>query len=166
MYKIFKKMREHELNLNDFILDEIESIELVGEEETIDITVEDTHMFYANDIYTHNSSISSDVVTGDQMGGSIKKAQIAHLIISIARTLPQKEANRATLAIIKSRFGKDGVIFEDCTFHNGKLLIDTQTSDTFLGYEKKQIEKKEESQRERLKKIKDRKGNDQSVDNN
>jgi replicative DNA helicase len=114
----------------------------------------------------NRNSISSDVVTGDQMGGSIKKAQIAHLIISIARTLPQKEANRATLAIIKSRFGKDGVIFEDCTFHNGKLLIDTQTSDTFLGYEKKQIEKKEESQRERLKKIKDRKGNDQSVDNN
>jgi replicative DNA helicase len=105
----------------------------------------------------NRSSISSDVVTGDQMGGSIKKAQIGHFIMSIARTLPQKETNRATLAVLKSRFGKDGVIFEDCTFDNGRVFIDTESSDTFLGYEKKVETRKEESVKERLKMVKLRK---------
>jgi|TARA_R110000803_G_scaffold44953_9_gene94955 replicative DNA helicase len=99
----------------------------------------------------NRSSISSDVVTGDQMGGSIKKAQIGHFIMSVARTLSQKENNRATIAVLKSRFGKDGVIFEDCTFDNGRVYIDTETSDTFLGYEKKAEVRKEENSRERLK---------------
>ena len=99
----------------------------------------------------NRSSISSDVVTGDQMGGSIKKAQIGHFIMSIARTLSQKEGNRATIAVLKSRFGKDGVLFEDCTFNNGTVFIDTDSADTFLGYEKKVEVRKEENARERLK---------------
>ena len=99
----------------------------------------------------NRSSISADVVTGDQMGGSIKKAQIGHFIMSIARTLSQKEGNRATIAVLKSRFGKDGVLFEDCTFDNGKVFIDTETSDTFLGYERKVEVRKEENAKERLK---------------
>jgi replicative DNA helicase len=105
----------------------------------------------------NRSSVSADVVTGDQMGGSIKKAQIGHFIMSIARTLPQKEGNRATIAVLKSRFGKDGVIFEDCTFDNGRVFIDTETSDTFLGYEKKVEVRKEENIKERLKLVKLRK---------
>jgi hypothetical protein len=99
----------------------------------------------------NRSSISSDVVTGDQMGGSIKKAQIGHFIMSIARTLSQKEGNRATIAVLKSRFGKDGVLFEDCTFNNGTVFIDTEAADTFLGYNKKVEVRKEENARERLK---------------
>jgi len=105
----------------------------------------------------NRSSISADVVTGDQMGGSIKKAQIGHFIMSIARTLSQKESNRATIAVLKSRFGKDGVIFEDCTFDNGRVFIDTESSDTFLGYEKKVEERKEDNVKERLKMAKLRK---------
>jgi len=103
----------------------------------------------------NRSSISSDVVTGDQMGGSIKKAQIGHFIMSIARTLPQKESGRATIAVLKSRFGKDGVIFDDCTFDNGKVYIDTESSQTFLGYEKKQEERKESHVRERIQRAKE-----------
>ena len=85
--------------MDDFLIDEIESIELIGDEDTIDITVDDTHMFYANNIYTHNSSISSEVVTTDQMGGSIKKAQVGHVIITVAKSLQQKEMKLATIAI-------------------------------------------------------------------
>ncbi len=113
----------------------------------------------------NRSSISSDVVTGDQMGGSIKKAQIGHFIMSIARTLTQKESNRATIAVLKSRFGKDGVIFEDCTFDNGRVFIDTETSDTFLGYEKKVEERKDDNARERLKMAKLRKQQKESEEN-
>jgi replicative DNA helicase len=103
----------------------------------------------------NRSSISADVVTGDQMGGSIKKAQIGHFIMSIARTLPQKESGRATIAVLKSRFGRDGVVFEDCTFDNGKVLIDTETSQTFLGYEKTQEVRKENNTRERIQRAKE-----------
>jgi len=117
-------MEKHDLNNEDFILDEIVSIELIGEEETIDITVEDTHLFFANDIYTHNSAINSTVVESDQMGGSIKKGQIAHFILSIAKGLEQKEAGTANIAILKSRFGKDGMVFEDVVFDNGTIQIE------------------------------------------
>jgi hypothetical protein len=146
-------MEKQILNEYDFIIDEIESIELVGEEETIDITVDDTHMFYANDIYTHNSSISADVVTTDQMGGSIKKAQVAHVIITVAKSLQQKEMNLATIAITKSRIGKDGIVFENCKFDNGMLEIDTEQSVTFLGHE----EQKEEKNRNRIKELLEKK---------
>ena len=83
----------------------------------------------------NRSSISSEVVTTDQMGGSIKKAQVGHVIISVAKTLQQKELGLATIAITKSRLGKDGIIFENCTFDNETLAIDTQSTQTFLGFE-------------------------------
>jgi hypothetical protein len=143
------KVENQILNDNDFNIDEIESIELVGEEDTIDITVDDTHMFFANDIYTHNSSISSQVVTTDQMGGSIKKAQVGHVIITVAKTLQQKEMKLATIAITKSRIGDDGVVFENCKFDNGMIEIDTESTTTFLGIE----EQKEERQRQRVKEL-------------
>jgi hypothetical protein len=69
------------------------------------------------------------------MGGSIKKAQVGHVIITVAKSLQQKEMNLATIAITKSRIGKDGVIFENCKFDNGMLEIDTEQSVTFLGHE-------------------------------
>jgi len=95
----------------------------------------------------NRSSISSEVVTTDQMGGSIKKAQVGHVIISVAKTLQQKEMKLATIAITKSRIGDDGIIFENCKFDNGMLDIDTESSVTFLGHE----EQKEENNRQRIK---------------
>ena len=154
-------MKKNNLDLDDLIVDEIESIELVGEEDTIDITVEDTHMFYANDIYTHNSSISADVVTTDQMGGSIKKAQVGHVIISVAKSLQQKEMKLATIAITKSRIGDDGVVFENCKFDNGMLEIDTESSVTFLGLE----EQTEERNRQRIKDLLDKRKQKEQTQN-
>jgi len=75
------------------------------------------------------------------MGGSIKKAQVGHVIISVAKTLQQKELGLATIAITKSRLGKDGVIFENCKFDNSTLEIDTQQSQTFLGFEEDKTER-------------------------
>jgi hypothetical protein len=72
----------------------------------------------------NRSSIKSDVVEADQMGGSIKKGQIGHFIVSIAKSLDQKEEGTATMAILKSRFGKDGVIFKDIRFDNARIQID------------------------------------------
>jgi replicative DNA helicase len=97
----------------------------------------------------NRSSISSEVVTTDQMGGSIKKAQVGHVIISVAKTLQQKEMKLATIAITKSRIGSDGVVFENCKFDNELLEIDTESSVTFLGFE----EQKEEQKRDRVKEL-------------
>ena len=72
----------------------------------------------------NRSSIKANVVEADQMGGSIKKGQIGHFIVSIAKSLDQKENGTATMAILKSRFGKDGIVFEDITFDNAKIQIE------------------------------------------
>jgi hypothetical protein len=102
----------------------------------------------------NRSSISSEVVTTDQMGGSIKKAQVGHVIITVAKTLQQKEMNLATIAITKSRIGKDGVVFENCKFNNELLEIDTESSVTFLGFEEQQEERKRDRVKELLEKRK------------
>jgi replicative DNA helicase len=104
----------------------------------------------------NRSSISSEVVTTDQMGGSIKKAQVGHVIITVAKTLQQKEMNLATIAITKSRLGKDGVVFENCKFNNELLEIDTESSVTFLGFEEQQEERKRDRVKELLEKRKER----------
>tara|TARA_R110000796_G_scaffold74_12_gene284 strand:- start:601 stop:1971 length:1371 start_codon:yes stop_codon:yes gene_type:complete len=83
----------------------------------------------------NRTSISSDVVTTDMMGGSIKKAQVGHVIISIAKSLQQKELGLATIAITKSRIGQDGIVFENCKFDNEFLEIDTEQSQTLLDLE-------------------------------
>ena len=109
----------------------------------------------------NRSSISSEVVTTDQMGGSIKKAQVGHVIITVAKTLQQKEMNLATIAITKSRLGKDGVVFENCKFDNEFLVIDTEQSVTMLGLE----EQKEERNRTRINELLNRRQQRQNTTN-
>lgn len=68
-------------------------------------------------------SIESELVTVDKGGGSIKKAQVAQVIISIARTLDDRENNKATLALLKNRSGLGTKIFRNITFDNGRSII-------------------------------------------
>jgi hypothetical protein len=62
----------------------------------------------------------------------------------------------ATIAITKSRIGKDGVVFENCKFNNELLEIDTESSVTFLGFEEQQEERKRDRVKELLEKRKER----------
>ena len=110
----------------------------------------------------NRSSISSEVVTTDQMGGSIKKAQVGHVIISVAKTLQQKEMKLATIAITKSRIGDDGVVFENCKFDNGMLEIDTETSVTFLGLEEQQEERNRQRIKDLMERRKEKKNNNEN----
>lgn len=82
----------------------------------------------------NRGSISSEVVTTDQMGGSIKKAQIGHVVLSVGKTLEQKEQNLATMTLLKSRIGQDGVIWSNCKFDNRYLIINTESQNTLLGH--------------------------------
>jgi hypothetical protein len=90
----------------------------------------------------NRSSIKSEVVEADQMGGSIKKGQIGHFVVSIAKTLDQKENGTATMAILKSRFGKDGIVIPNIIFNNSTVQIDmTEDSGvkTQVQYEKDKV---------------------------
>ena len=114
----------------------------------------------------NRSSISSEVVTTDQMGGSIKKAQVGHVIITVAKSLQQKELKLATIAITKSRIGDDGVVFENCRFDNGMLDIDTESSVTFLGLEEQNDQKQRDKVRELLERRKERDAQKKKDDEN
>jgi len=98
----------------------------------------------------NRTSISSEVVTTDMIGGSIKKAQVGHVIITIAKTLQQKELGLATIAITKSRVGKDGIVFQNCTFNNETLEIDTEQSQTLLDLEQQREQQNGERVRQAL----------------
>jgi replicative DNA helicase len=87
----------------------------------------------------NRESISSEVVTTDQMGGSIKKAQIGHVVLSVGKTLEQKEHNLATMTLLKSRIGQDGIIWNNCKFDNKFLQIDTETQTTLLGHQEDRV---------------------------
>lgn len=106
----------------------------------------------------NRESISSEVVTTDQMGGSIKKAQIGHVVVSIAKTLEQKEHNLATITLLKSRIGRDGVIFQNCKFNNEYLDIDTDSQNTLLGFEEQKTQERANRAAEVFRKAQEKKG--------
>jgi hypothetical protein len=66
-------------------------------------------------------------------------------IMSYAKTLPQREEKTATIAILKSRFGKDGIVFRNCQFDNGKIQIETGEDDGGIQFSKMEEVKKVES---------------------
>lgn len=74
-------------------------------------------------------SINLELVTMDKIGGSVKKAQIAHIILSIARTVEDIANNKATVAILKNRAGKSGKVFNNVGFNNGTCRITTDEVD-------------------------------------
>jgi len=78
----------------------------------------------------NRSSIKGGVVEADQMAGSIKKAMIGHFIVSVSKTIDQKEAKTATMAVLKSRFGDDGMVFTDIVFDNSRVQIDMTEGNT------------------------------------
>tara|TARA_R110000803_G_scaffold74903_3_gene139028 strand:+ start:3807 stop:5219 length:1413 start_codon:yes stop_codon:yes gene_type:complete len=72
----------------------------------------------------NRSSINAETVDASMMGGSIKKGQIGHFILSVGKSLEQKESGHANMAILKSRFGQDGITFDNIVFNNATVQID------------------------------------------
>lgn len=93
-------------------------------------------------------SLGADLVTMDKMGGSVKKAQIAHIIMSIARTNEDIAENKATIAILKNRAGQSGKIFDNVSFNNGLCYISTENADE-LG-NMYQLDKKRMDEKQKL----------------
>ena len=81
---------------------------------------------------------------------------LGHKSFDSEKSLQQKEMNLATIAITKSRIGKDGIVFENCKFDNEMIEIDTDSSVTFLGMEEQKEEKNKVRIQELLQKRKQR----------
>ena len=100
-------------------------------------------------------SINLELVTMDKIGGSVKKAQIAHVIMSIARTVDDIANNKATIAILKNRAGKSGKVFDNVEFNNGTCRISTDNVDeidSMLELKKRKEDELLQTQREIFKK--------------
>lgn len=69
------------------------------------------------------SSFASQLVTLDQGGGSIRKQQIAQVVISITRSVDDQHNNLATLALLKNRSGSAGIVLNGVKFNNGTCTI-------------------------------------------
>jgi hypothetical protein len=68
-------------------------------------------------------SFTATIVNMSMGGGSIKKQQIAQVVMSISRTLEDIDNNTATLTILKNRAGRSGASFEGIYFNNGTCQI-------------------------------------------
>ena len=87
-------------------------------------------------------SVTAELVTMDKAGGSFKKIQIAHIVLSISRTSEDIAENKARIGILKNRAGRAGITLDDIEFNNGTCRITsngdgTDSVDTIFGFEKK-----------------------------
>ena len=64
-------------------------------------------------------SFTAQIVNMSMGSGSVKKQQIAMVVMSISRTLEDIENNTATLTILKNRAGLSGASYEGIYFDNG-----------------------------------------------
>ena len=84
--------------------DEIVSIEVVGFGSSIDIEVDSQdHLFWANDILTHNSSINEQEHDQGMIAGGISKIHTADNVISIYATQAMKERGQYQVQFLKTR---------------------------------------------------------------
>lgn len=127
-------MKDHRLVPDEFMMDEITSIELVGDAPTVDITVEDTHMFFANDVYTHNSSHEEEVIQAGGVADSYRKIMTGDFILSLSRRMQDKLAGTGRVYVMKNRFGSDGV-FYPCKFDTSCGAIDIYDTKSIEGME-------------------------------
>lgn len=145
---IIKKLNSKGHKIDLLVLDYVDCISLeketnYGEEwsnegkimRMLETLVEETNVACWTATQGNRASTSVEVVKTENMGGSLKKAQIAHFIMSIGKTLEQKERGVATISILKNRLGRDGMVFPNCKFDNGTLEIDTNDQITEQGFE-------------------------------
>jgi replicative DNA helicase len=60
---------------------------------------------------TNRSGLEMEVVTIGQIGESYAKATVCDLIMTVSRTMEDKQSNTGRLFVAKSRLGPDGMIF-------------------------------------------------------
>ena len=132
--KIFIKKTENNVQYFELQLDEIVQICFMGEMQSIDIQIDGDHVFLANEILTHNSSMNSEIILGDQVSHSIGKIQIADFVLSISRTHADRMSNTARFTVVKNRGGRDGMVY------NGYVDLQIGSIQMYDNYTKKSVE--------------------------
>lgn len=79
----------------------------------------------------NRDSINAQLVTMDNTGGSLGKIQVAHIIMSITRSLEDIADNIATISILKNRAGSSGRVIDNVIFNNGTCTISTDSCEDF-----------------------------------
>jgi RecA/RadA recombinase len=92
-------------------------------------------------LQTNRQGLDSEFVYTSQMGGSIKRAQKSHFLMSVGKTPDQKQSGTANIQILKARFAQDGQQFKDCIFNNNTMEIRT-TGDGIIKVNQEQYGKK------------------------
>ena len=98
----------------NFKTSKIKSIEFIGYKDTIDIEVSGNHLFYCNDILTHNSA-AGDVaeVTEESIQGGISKIQSADNVFAIIPDSSDRKRGLMRMKLLKTRDsgGVDTTVF-------------------------------------------------------
>lgn len=110
----------------------------------------------------NRDSISAELVTNDKVGGSIRKNQIAQVVLSVTRGVDGIKNKRAVLTILKNRTGQAGLTLNNVWFDNGTCTIKTDNIvefDDALAYneyaERKDKENTQKMEKSLMEKIKD-----------
>jgi hypothetical protein len=152
--RFIKKLINHGFKPDMVIIDYFETLKVVGDGTTtnewekegktmrkLESMAGDMDFALWVPVQGTKDSVNAELVTMDKAGGSFKKIQIAHIVMSIARTNEDIEANKATIAILKNRAGKAGKVFNNVEFNNGTCRISTNNVDeldSMFAYDKKQ----------------------------
>ena len=95
MHKIFGQV--------NLVEDEIIEIKEVGYEDTIDIETDGNHLFFANDILTHNSSVDEIEFDHSHISGGISKINTADNVFGIFTSRSMRERGRYQIQLMKTR---------------------------------------------------------------
>lgn len=87
----------------EFFNDEIISIEYIGEHDTIDIETDGNHLFYANNILTHNSAVEEIEYDHSHIAGGISKINTADNVFGIFTSRSMRERGKYQLQLMKTR---------------------------------------------------------------
>jgi hypothetical protein len=79
----------------------------------------------------NRESMNGELITLGKAGGSFKKIQIAHIVVTISRTPEDITNNVATLAILKNRAGQTSPPIENAEFNNGTCIISTDNTQIY-----------------------------------
>lgn len=86
---------------------------------------------------TQRSSISEEVIQADKIAESYGKIMTADFVMSLSRTLDDKQTNTARVHIIKNRFGPDGITFP-AKLNVLEGVVDVYSEDSTQGIQARQ----------------------------
>lgn len=85
--------------------------ELEGNYEELRAMAQEFNMAVLTADQTNRSGLDMEIVTISQIGESYAKATVCDLIMTVSRTMEDKQRNSGRLFIAKSRLGRDGMVY-------------------------------------------------------